>query len=422
MARKLLDLAKDKIETLFIKIEDNFAELYQDKTQKDQEIQSLATGVNNAKSIYGLTDPLVTTAASYIGQQYTNTLTGDQFVCVNITSEDDQKTYIWLPSNSAVIQNIRDALTDKVDWSKFSNPNLLDNWYLIDPIAQLGITSEDDNTWGFHYVLDRWWMFSKGTWSITPSGLKLENIGEYPAGYWSLGQPLECFGSKDRFCPPDKLTYSVLIDDQIYTATFVPSLASEGTIKKIYLNSDESLQVFYRWTGTTTNFPTVELAVYGGFQLPCNIKAVKLEVGSKQTLAHQDASGRWVLNDPPPNKSLELAKCQRYLRVLNSGGYANYQFGMGFVAGPDQIRIPYSNPITMRANPTVSYSGDFLVYKTTDTSTSLALPVTSLNAVAINEESMLLRAYLDSDITLGTIYLLRSGFPNAGKIILDANL
>ena len=31
-----------------------------------------------------------------------------------------------------------------------------------------------------------------------------------------------------------------------------------------------------------------------------------------QTIAHQDASGNWVLNDPPPNKALELAKCQRY--------------------------------------------------------------------------------------------------------------
>ena len=45
---------------------------------------------------------------------------------------------------------------------------------------------------------------------------------------------------------------------------------------------------------------------------PLTVIAAKLELGSQQTLAHRDASGNWVLNDPPPNKALELLKCQRY--------------------------------------------------------------------------------------------------------------
>jgi hypothetical protein len=40
-----------------------------------------------------------------------------------------------------------------------------------------------------------------------------------------------------------------------------------------------------------------------------SIAAVKLELGSTQTLAHQDADGNWVLNDPPPDKGMELLKC-----------------------------------------------------------------------------------------------------------------
>ena len=39
------------------------------------------------------------------------------------------------------------------------------------------------------------------------------------------------------------------------------------------------------------------------------IIAVKLELGDKQTLARQDENGNWILNDPPPDKGLELLKC-----------------------------------------------------------------------------------------------------------------
>lgn len=40
-----------------------------------------------------------------------------------------------------------------------------------------------------------------------------------------------------------------------------------------------------------------------------DFKAAKFELGSKQTLAHKEGDA-WVLNDPPPNKALELLKCQ----------------------------------------------------------------------------------------------------------------
>lgn len=53
-----------------------------------------------------------------------------------------------------------------------------------------------------------------------------------------------------------------------------------------------------------------------------DIKAVKWEVGSSQTLAHQDENGEWVLNDPPPDKNLELLKC--CMSTADSGDtYAN---------------------------------------------------------------------------------------------------
>ena len=49
-----------------------------------------------------------------------------------------------------------------------------------------------------------------------------------------------------------------------------------------------------------------------------SFQAVKLELGPVQTLARQNAAGRWELSDPPPNQALELAKCQRYYRIIEN--------------------------------------------------------------------------------------------------------
>ena len=73
-------------------------------------------------------------------------------------------------------------------------------------------------------------------------------------------------------------------------------------------------------SNTTTGYFDLNFDIYvsaggagGGL-----ITAVKLELGTHQTLAHQDAAGNWVLNDPPPDKTLEMLKCQRYYQVFSS--------------------------------------------------------------------------------------------------------
>lgn len=47
------------------------------------------------------------------------------------------------------------------------------------------------------------------------------------------------------------------------------------------------------------------------------VKAVKLELGDTQTLAHQDAAGNWVLNEVP-DYGTELLRCQRYYQLFTS--------------------------------------------------------------------------------------------------------
>ncbi len=70
----------------------------------------------------------------------------------------------------------------------------------------------------------------------------------------------------------------------------------------------------------------------------------KLELGSVQTLAHKDENGNWILNDPPPNKALELVKCQRYQRVLSRGTIAQVVNSNSVV-----IKYPFDQP--MRVAP-----------------------------------------------------------------------
>ena len=47
------------------------------------------------------------------------------------------------------------------------------------------------------------------------------------------------------------------------------------------------------------------------------ILAAKLELGSQQTLAHQDENGNWVLNEIP-DYGEQLARCQRYFQLYST--------------------------------------------------------------------------------------------------------
>ena len=75
--------------------------------------------------------------------------------------------------------------------------------------------------------------------------------------------------------------------------------------------------------------------------------AAKLELGPIQTLAHKEGD-TWVLNDPPPNYALELAKCQRY--HLKTGEYARIRASL---VVPNTIQFFVPIPVTMRSKPSI---------------------------------------------------------------------
>jgi hypothetical protein len=84
-----------------------------------------------------------------------------------------------------------------------------------------------------------------------------------------------------------------------------------------------------------------------------NIKAIKLELGSEQTLAHQE-NGQWVLNEIP-DYGQELAKCQRYL--------IKYPFAGDFTTdNTGRLSAIFCLPVTLAANPSSITFSDFICY------------------------------------------------------------
>nr|DAV19824.1 MAG TPA: tail protein [Caudoviricetes sp.] len=144
------------------------------------------------------------------------------------------------------------------------NPNLLDNWYFGNPVNQRG-ASGTISTEG--YFFDRWKLVS-GSVTINSGGIVLNG---------TIAQVLEHAAGQT-------VTATVLTPDGVTDVT------------PVYDDETKTFTV-------TTQGKT--------------IRAVKLELGTQQTLAHQE-NGAWGLNEIP-DYGEQLRRCQRYCRVYKSG-------------------------------------------------------------------------------------------------------
>lgn len=165
---------------------------------------------------------------------------------------------------------------------QLSNPNLLDNWYFPSPVNQRGQTSYT----GEGYTIDRW--ETTGTvvinnGYITASGNFIQKL---PNGSALFGRTI---------------TASIFKNDTLITGTVTLSdNYSEWEATTIF----DGCVIQYR-------ADNVFAIIFSGG----NLKAVKLELGGQQTLAHQDANGNWVLNEIP-DYGEQLRRCQRYFQVF----------------------------------------------------------------------------------------------------------
>lgn len=174
------------------------------------------------------------------------------------------------------------------------NPNILDNGYFGNPVNQRGASGTISR---LGYFFDRWKLVS-GSVTINSGGIVLNG---------TIAQVLE-------HAVGQTVTATVLTPDGVTDVT------------PVYDDDTKTFTV-------TTQGKT--------------IRAVKLELGTQQTLAHQE-NGKWVLNEIPKFGD-QLAECQRYARNC----YYYTVVGQLTYDGTSYV-IPLSIPQNMRATPTIT--------------------------------------------------------------------
>ena len=215
-----------------------------------------------------------------------------------------------------------------------SNPNLLDNWYFLNPVNQRQFTA----TTQAGAIIDRWIIATDGTINVSytsGTGLVLQNTGA--TGNLFLQQNTETELDKNA-----EYTLSVLTNTGLHSSVLSPG-ESAYPVSGLYLSLSNQ-----------NGRGTITIGVLSGFNF--TMKSAKLELGPRQTLARQDADGNWVLLDAPPNFQQELAKCQRYLLILSGFGW----IGSGVVDGTSTGQFFLPTPVSMRITPTMA--GLFRIY------------------------------------------------------------
>lgn len=179
------------------------------------------------------------------------------------------------------------------------NPNLLDNWYFGNPVNQRD-ASGTISTEG--YFFDRWKLVS-GSVTINSGGIVLNG---------TIAQVLE-------YAAGQTVTATVLTPDGVTDVT------------PVYDDETKTFTV-------TTQGKT--------------IRAVKLELGTQQTLAHQE-NGVWVLNEIP-DYGEQLRRCQRYCFVWGYGAKKTSCLAVMQCVQPGVLFGLIPTPVTMRNNPVVT--------------------------------------------------------------------
>lgn len=182
-----------------------------------------------------------------------------------------------------------------------TNPNLLDNWYFVRPVNQRGQTEYT----AVGYTVDRW-RITDGVAATLQGGAL--NISYTVAG-WNLTTFLD-----NVLIPGATYTLSCL-----YKATVVPiRLVCSWGAGKYFFNEQAPISDDWALAEITGTIPTdasidanqIVIQSLNTGSGSFSIKAVKLELGDTQTLAHKE-NGVWVLNEVP-DYGEQLRRCQRH--------------------------------------------------------------------------------------------------------------
>lgn len=198
------------------------------------------------------------------------------------------------------------------------NRNLLDNWYFGAPVNQRDVSGTISSA---GYFLDRWKLVS-GSVTINTDGITLNG---------TMQQVLET-------APVGTVTASALTQ------------AGVGEVVPTYNSATK----------------TVTVTAAGK-----KLVAVKLELGSQQTLAHQ-VGGAWVLSEMP-DYGEELTKCMRYLQIITTPyDTSGNGVAIGYANNTVDLWVPIPLAVPMRISPTPTIpTGGVSLFKLGKTSNAL---------------------------------------------------
>ena len=317
-------------------------------------------------------------------------------------------------------ENIAVSTTDSTPISgavKYrTNPNLLDNWYFGNPANQRGgyyvpqgaiIYSDSSLSEGSKIGAAA---YAGPVVEFTNTYVKLQDV-KFPTQYYyaavSAAIPGYCTVgyTVDRWkldigeavtledgciCLKKSGTYwGEYFDDfdQFIGMTLTGSvLLSDGTLRTgsfVYNGSVNQAQTFF---SSELGFYVMKLS---DSKTQCEInslvdnvkiKAVKLELGDTQTLAHKE-NGVWVLNEIP-DFGEQLRRCQEYFVRL--GGHTNCPLGTLVIRETSKADVFVKLPVTMRTYPTlVSAVGEFFTIPYFQHCTIVGMDVTDSNLCAL---------------------------------------
>lgn len=282
-----------------------------------------------------------------------------------------------------------------------ARPNLLDNWYFPDPVNQRGQTEYT----GGGRTIDRW----RGS-GYTAESAKLTGTGLLVQNGRSNGNAF--FRQEfDTPLPAGTYTVSVLVGQLTGAAGVYLANAQGNYIRYAALKS-----------GLTTVTAKLEegyaarLQFTVGAGAAVELIAAKVEMGSGQTLAHQQDDGSWTLNAPPPRRAAELAQCQRYFQRITANT-ANLTVGLGSgTTGKLYCSLPLS---PKRRPPDEAALTACLPYLRYGVSTLSETP-TAVSVYSIDLNSGLCTLEISGSFSADTVY--RVGIAAGGYLDFDSEV
>lgn len=276
----------------------------------------------------------------------------------------------------------------------YVRPNLLDNWYFVGGGSQLGYGTFPVNQRGqtnysnAGHTIDRW--RTDGSLTVNAGGISLNGT--------TLYQLLSATVAKKLL--GKTVTASALFADGTLlsgTATFPTAISETSVIA--YPRTNNELRYALVAGGS------IQLLRFQMASHDADIVAAKVEIGSTQTLAHQE-NGVWVLNEIPDYEE-QLLACQTSEPFYSTTGLSST---VGTIAAGGVTMFGRLAIVNIGIALTTSITGTTVVLN------GLPLPLkASANYVAVTTNRQVTNNYVDGN---GNVYI--NGTLESGAILMIA--